>query len=152
MLSRVTAGATVLASGPTAASHVAPQNNASQGNGTTPQRPGVLAASSTASTRALEKTLRPSVSGEVTAAMVNTITHNGKETGDQMIRQNLPSGQNIVLPTGSELTKVLVLGMSIDGANTVLTCAFDIACEALKESSSPGHTSVECLFLGTGAE
>ncbi|PQZ94541.1 hypothetical protein CQ018_04060 [Arthrobacter sp. MYb227] len=168
MFSCILAGAAVLALGLTAASCAAPQNKASQGTGTTPQGPSMTpatsttpsdspsspAASSSAPTDTQEKTLRLSVSGEAPAALVKTLvmTRDGKKAGGQMIRQNLPFSQDIVLPAGSELTKVLVLGKSIDGASNELTCSINIAGGALKESSSRGHSPAECLFLGSGAE
>ena len=171
MRSHILVGAAVLALGLTATSCAAPQTNATQGSGTTPQGPSMSppttangatatdspsapVASSSALTATQEKTLSLRVSGEATAAMVKTlvITRNGKETGGQMIRQSLPFSQDIVIPAGSELTKVLVLGKNVDGASNKLTCAINLAGETLKESSSRGHAPAECLFLGAGAE
>ena len=171
MRSHIFVGAAVLALGLTVTSCAAPQTNATQGSGTTPQGPSMSpptsatsatatdspsapVASSSVFTATQEKTLSLSVSGEATAAMVKTlvITRNGKETGGQMIRQSLPFSQDIVIPAGSELTKVLVLGKNVDGANNKLTCAINLAGETLKESSSRGHAPAECLFLGAGAE
>lgn len=112
------------------------------------------ATSSTTSTSAQENTLRLSVSGEATTAMVKTlvITRNGKEQNGQMTRQNLPFSRDVTLPAGSELVKVLVLGKNIDGASTKLTCSIDLAGETLKKSSSNGHAPAECLLLDAGSK
>lgn len=106
------------------------------------------------SVAAPERHIALSVTGAKESAQVKVlvVTSDGKQSGGDMKPQTLPFTHELTIPSGTNFTKILVLGKYTNGATGEISCSVTIDGKVVSTNTSTSHKPAECLVLENGGK